>query len=287
MKAAILSSFVLILSALPCSAGAVLFSRVSAPLAITEPRPAIVVPIVDRNDNLPNLLEVSAGGYSVSAFAQSDFGVLRASVYNSIGVTAPYIYPAESFAMSEFSDDLFLTVPLGFTSVRLMFGLEDQLSHDPNNISGGEALHFAASMITRPGNGIGLLGTANCDTSAQNTAIPGSATCVLTAPVTPGQSIKLELNAFMVLFALGREGISGINASHTAAVTSTGWVSDDNQFTPAAFTGVSGSTYAFTEAVPEPGTVLLVASALCLVALRRLLPAVITGTANSRQNKLA
>jgi hypothetical protein len=261
-----------------------LLSTVSVPVAVTNPPPASLNQTITSSDStLPLSVSTSVGGYSASAFAQSDFGVLRAAASSFIGFYSG-IYGYGSGATSQFGDDLFLNVPVGQQSARVVFGLDLLQTHELN-INGGEGLYFGASFISRPGSGVGLLGHAHCGTSGttpgaigyggsygsvQNLNIPLSGTCTLDVPVTAGELVKLELSAFVSLTALGREAPSMLDATNTVKVTSTGWVDGAGRFTAGAFTGVSGTTYP-TATVPEPGSTLGMLSAALggLMTLRR------------------
>ena len=273
-------------AATPVWPAPILLSSVSSPLVVTLPTPVPPNPVVTRDDNLPASISVATGGAYASAFAQTEFGALHASVSSFIGVPGP-IYGYDSMATSEFWDDIFVNVPADMLAARIVFNLGVTQTHNVANISGGEGLYFAAIVISRPGSGTGFLGTANCGTGGggpgvigyggsygflRDLDIPLSGTCTLDVPVTPGEQVKLELNAFLVLQSLGREAPSGLDASHTVKVISTGWVDDAGNFAAAPFTGASGATYPYTNstgAVPEPATVLLAASSLAALILRR------------------
>lgn len=251
---------VLLAAAIPSWAQSGLLSTAVTPNARTASAGSTEI---DGTDNLPVSLLINGlcGGLSASAFAQSDYGVLRASAFSNVGTTNACMWAIESFALSEFFDEFFLNVPAGQQFARMVFSYNVSQTHNAGPF-GGEGLDFAANIVSRPGwSGTGLLGNVHCGTNPSNPSvldyingsgfvynldIPLSAICTLDAPVTSGQPVKLEVNAFIQLYADGRSAASGLDASHTVKVTSTGWVDGSGHFTPASFTGISGAAYPIT-----------------------------------------
>ena len=253
---------VFLFAAIPSWAETRLVSAAVIPKAVTQPPPTPLTTEIDRNDNLPVSLSIAASANgcsaSASAFAQSDYGVLRASAFSSIGLDNRCgVYDIESGAASEFFDDFYLNVPAGQQLARMVFSYNVSQTHNAGPF-GGESLDFAAIIISRPGwGGTGLLGVVHCGTDPGNPGvlsasgsgfvynldIPLSAICTLDAPVTAGLQVKLEVNAFIQLSAAGFSTVSSLDASHTVKVISTGWVDSSGVFTAAPFTGASGAIY--------------------------------------------
>ncbi|MCX6598141.1 MAG: hypothetical protein NTV70_17435 [Acidobacteria bacterium] len=283
-KSIALGSLVLVVAA-PAWATPALFSAASVPALYSYPLPSPPQTSVIRNDNTAAAASVEAGDYYATGFAQSDYGVLKASASSYLGTTynQPILYYS-SQGLSKFTDDVVVNAPVGQSFARFVFDLSVAQVH---NTGGDSELYFAASVISRPASGIGFLGTAHCGTSAgapgaisyggsygyvYGTSIPLSATCALDAPVTPGAATKIEVEAFISLIVVGWGNPESLNATNTVKLISTGWVDGNKNFTPASFTGESGTTYPIIStggAVPEPASGIMAASCLAAVLLMR------------------
>ncbi|MBK5294234.1 MAG: PxKF domain-containing protein [Acidobacteriia bacterium] len=246
--------FVLLAAATPGWSEVWLSSWVSVPNVVTYPPPEPLQQAIISYDNLPISVSSTSGDLYASAFAQSNYGVLRASVSNYTGL-GTIIYRYESHAQSLFMDDIFLDVPVDQQWARVVFSYNLSQTH-ATDVNSWEQVSFVSMINSRRVSPVGSLGIAHCGTGPGGIGygegygaplngldIPLSATCTLDAPVNAGEQVKLELYSHIVLTSIGYASPSGLDATHTVKVVSTGWVNSAGTFTAAPFTGASGATY--------------------------------------------